>query len=118
MASALMSDTVLQYTGIGFAVISLIPQAYFGLKNKSLVDVSATSMGFIGLSACAWGLYMYKLKYYAYATATAFVGLNAVFIILNKIRFYYQRLDEHMKAFDQPSGCPMQMQPQCADSQV
>lgn len=102
MSSVLLSDDVLQYTGIVLATTSLLPQAYYGVKDKSLMDVSATSIIMIGMSACTWGLYMYKLDYIAYASATWFVGLNSLFIVFHKVRLYYQRLDAHMQKFDQP----------------
>ena len=112
--SFLLDNKVYQYVAITFATMFLVPQTYSGFKSRSLVDVSAGSMVIVAFSSGLWGLYMYKTSVVYYAVASYFVGLNAITLLVMKVVFYYERLNEHLKSFDKPSQ--IMMCPQCNTS--
>tara|TARA_B100001996_G_C18644389_1_gene586820 strand:+ start:822 stop:1169 length:348 start_codon:yes stop_codon:yes gene_type:complete len=96
------NTNVYQYVSMILATTFLVPQTYSGFQTQSLKDVSGMSLFFVFSSSTLWAFYMYDNEKIYYSFATAFVGLNALVLGVMKTIFYYKRVNEHYKSFDQP----------------
>lgn len=97
------NNNIYQYVSMVFATTFLLPQTYSGYKTQCLKDVSGMSLCFVIFSSTLWALYMYDNEKIHYVFATGFVGVNALILGGMKTAFYYKRINDHYKSFDQPA---------------
>lgn len=96
-----------QYASLVAATVFLLPQLRLTYKSRCARDLSTASLLFVVFGSFLWAFYMYENVMYLYATLTAFVGVQAIALILLQAYFYYQRVNEHMLTFDKPPLPPV-----------
>ena len=87
---------------MGFATLFLIPQIRYGCQRQSVKDVSVSSLIMICVAAILWGLYLKEEKQYPYLVATFIVFASAGTLLIMSFKFYYDRVNNHMRSFDKP----------------
>jgi uncharacterized protein with PQ loop repeat len=95
-----------QYVAIGFASTFMLPQIRLGYQNKSLQEVSSISMVMTFIASSLWAFYMYELELIYYLVPTVFVGLSALSILVLQVLYYYRRMNEQYKSYEQSQNTP------------
>ena len=98
----IVDNNYYQYIALGFATSFLVPQIRLGYKNKSLTEISSISMGMVCIGSGLWGFYMYESNLIYYATATAFIGICSVIILILQCMYYYKKMNDHLRTIDTP----------------
>lgn len=96
-----------QYASLVAATVFLLPQLRLTYRSRCAKDLSTVSLLSVVFGSFLWAFYMYENVMYLYATLTAFVGVQAIALILLQAYFYYQRVNDHMLTFDRPPQPPV-----------
>ena len=113
----IVDNNYYQYIALGFATTFLLPQIRLGYKNKSLSEISSISMVMVCTGSALWGFYMYESNLIYYAVATIFIGTCSVIILCLQFRYYYAKMNDHMRNIDVPTQQPIVLQqstPSCS----
>ena len=110
----IIDNNYYQYIALGFATSFLVPQIRLGYKNKSLREISSISMGMVCVGSGLWGFYMYESNLIYYAMATAFIGICSVIILILQCKYYYRKMNDHMRTLDTPQQQPSIVSTSCS----
>ena len=87
-----------KYLSLFLGTTYLLPQIYNGYQSKRLSDISSLSMIMLFCGSMLWAYYMYsELEEVYFAYATAFVALNAMYILSMKYWYYVVYLRSRIK---------------------
>jgi len=98
----IVTEDIYKYSAMFCATTFLIPQILLSSKTKSMKDISLTSLFMISLGSFLWGLFLFEEKQIIYLATTILVLATSVTLKTMSIIFYYNRVNEHWKSFDQP----------------
>ena len=98
----LVNNDSYKYTSLACATTFLLPQIWYGLRTKCLKDVSTLSLLMIFLGGLLWSIYLYENEMWAALAPTLFLCSNAAMLVIMSYAYYFQRVNDHWKSFDQP----------------
>tara|TARA_B100001094_G_C18164964_1_gene791483 strand:+ start:448 stop:798 length:351 start_codon:yes stop_codon:yes gene_type:complete len=100
--ATIVHEQLYKYFAMGCATLFLIPQIRRGFITKSVKDVSTTSTIMIFMASILWGLYLKEENMYPYLAATIVVMISSGVLIFMSVKYYWDRVNNHMKSFDKP----------------
>jgi uncharacterized protein with PQ loop repeat len=102
LLNKIVHEQLYKYFAMAFATLFLIPQIRLGATTKSVKDLSVTSLIMIIFASTLWALYLKEEKLYPYLAATLVVFTSAGTLLIMSFKFYWDRVNNHMKSFDKP----------------